>query len=80
MATKLGAKMISIPAISSGIFGFPKPFCGYIMLDTVAQFLNAEATTLEEVRLTNFDTLTVKIFIECFDDMFPAMYRASSYH
>lgn len=35
LANKLGSKSISIPAISSGIFGFPKPFCGYIMLDTV---------------------------------------------
>lgn len=79
-ATKLGAKMISIPAISSGIFGFPKPFCGYIMLDTVAQYLNSENTSLQEVRLTNFDMPTVKIFCECFDDMFPSLYRARSYY
>jgi len=31
-------KSLSIPAISSGIFGFPKPLCAEIMFNCVEKF------------------------------------------
>ena len=45
IAEELKAKIISIPAISSGIFGFPKPYCAYIMLDTAANYFNDHKNT-----------------------------------
>lgn len=69
IAEELNAKSISIPAISSGIFGFPKPYCAYLMLDVAATYLheNKGATSIEEIRLTNFDQPTVIIFENAFD-------------
>ena len=58
-------KSISIPAISSGIFGFPKEECAKIMIDTSFEVVESgEAEYLEEIRLTNFDQPTVGIFKE----------------
>lgn len=48
-ATENGLKSIAFPAVSTGIFGFPKERCARIMLDTVQQFLEHETTTLEVV-------------------------------
>ena len=63
LATKLECKTIAIPAISSGIYGFPKPLCAKTFFDAIEEFLvQFEITTLEDVRLTNFDTETTDIF------------------
>lgn len=61
---KLALRSVAIPAISSGIFGFPKPLCAQIMLDVCTQFLrNAPATAvLRDIKLCNFDEETVAIF------------------
>ncbi len=54
---------ISLPAISSGIFGFPKQECATVMLSAIEAFLQAHAdTTLREVRLCNLDEETSDIF------------------
>ncbi len=64
IATEKGLKSISIPAISSGIFGFPKPRATKIIFDTVVDFLKNEETTLQEVRLTNIDEYTSNLFVK----------------
>ncbi len=48
-ATSNGLKSIAFPAISTGIFGFPKDRCAAIMLDTVTRYLENEETSLSEV-------------------------------
>lgn len=40
---------IAFPAISTGIFGFPKDRCAEIMLRTVSDFLEKETSSLQEV-------------------------------
>jgi O-acetyl-ADP-ribose deacetylase len=40
---------IAFPAISTGIFGFPKDRCARIMLSTVRDYLSKETTTLERI-------------------------------
>ncbi len=58
---------IALPAISSGIFGFPKPLCAQIMVSAGntyrIQFEEAlkfckeyPDSTLKEIRFTNFDS------------------------
>ncbi len=64
LATQKGLKSISIPAISSGIFGFPKPRATKIIFETVVDFLRNEETTLDEVRLTNIDRYTSDLFVK----------------
>jgi O-acetyl-ADP-ribose deacetylase (regulator of RNase III) len=56
---------ISIPAISSGIFGFPKDRCARLMLEAVEQFwTDHPETSVREINLCNFDDLTVSIFLK----------------
>ena len=63
-----GASSVAIPAISSGIFGFPKRLCAKVLFDTVEEFatLRKDEPTqreyIKEVRFTNFDKETVDIF------------------
>ncbi|HYA43376.1 MAG TPA: macro domain-containing protein [Syntrophobacteraceae bacterium] len=48
-ATEKGIKSIAFPAISTGIFGFPKDRCARIMLKTISEFLASRKTSLESV-------------------------------
>jgi O-acetyl-ADP-ribose deacetylase (regulator of RNase III) len=50
-ATEKGMKSIAFPAISTGIFGFPKDRCAQIMLTTISEFLESQETSLERVIL-----------------------------
>jgi len=50
-ATEKGMKSIAFPAISTGIFGFPKDRCAQIMLKTIADYLESRQTSLENVTL-----------------------------
>ena len=61
-ATELKITSIAIPAISSGIFGFPKERNADIVLTTVKEFLEKEETSLKEVRLCNIDIFTTEIY------------------
>ena len=66
-AVELQCKSVAIPAISSGIFGYPKELCAEDMFSTVEQFVREydakhESISLRVVRFTNFDTPTTSIF------------------
>ena len=50
-ATEKGMRSIAFPAISTGIFGFPKDRCADIMLQTIRSYLETEETSLDEVVL-----------------------------
>ncbi len=54
---------ISMPGISSGIFGFPKDRCARIMVETVRQYLAEHPnTSLREIHFCNIDSLTAELF------------------
>ena len=56
-------KTISFPAISSGIFGFPKDRCAQILLQGALDFYQKHpATPITEIRFCIIDQLTVDIF------------------
>jgi len=64
-------KTLSIPAISSGIYGFPKQDCARIMIESVFKWaLTGKTGKLREVRLCNFDDPTVKVFKDHFLTVF----------
>ena len=69
-ATELKLKSISIPAISSGIFGFPKELCAEVFANEIEDFLKNNQSTLELIRLTNIDEYTSKIFKEVLEEKF----------
>lgn len=64
-ADEMRLSSIALPAISSGIFGFPKPLCAQIMFEVAIAFAKerGSSTTLREIRFTNFDEATVNIFV-----------------
>ena len=54
---------ISFPAISSGIFGFPKDRCASIILSTIREYLQQHPeSSLNEVRICLFDESTLQAF------------------
>ena len=63
-ARKLGVRSVAMPAISSGIFGFPKPRCADIILETIRMFAHESERTIELVRCVNIDRETSGIFAE----------------
>jgi len=70
-ANELKLESISIPAISTGIFKFPKPLCAEIMFNTTLNFISTVPnSTLKEIRFTNFDEDTVNIFKNQFQKLF----------
>lgn len=62
-AEELGMCSVAMPAISSGIFGFPKDLCAEISLRTAVLFFRQSPTSsLVLIRFTNIDVTTVFIF------------------
>jgi O-acetyl-ADP-ribose deacetylase (regulator of RNase III) len=61
-ATEKGCKSIAFPAISTGIFGFPKDRCASIMLKTAQEFLKQQETSLEEVVFCLYSKEDLEIF------------------
>ena len=73
MANKLGCKSIAVPAISSGIFGFPKMICAQIFFCAIKDFVVSRQENeinktifLQKIRLTNFDEETYDIMLREF--------------
>ena len=59
LSSEKGYTSISIPAISSGIFGFPKDRCADILLDESINFLTNNNTTLQLVEFCIIDDDTL---------------------
>ncbi len=67
LAAQKTLKSISIPAISSGIFGFPKDRCAKILVGESADFLKTQKTSLEIVEFCVFDDNTMEHFKKEFE-------------
>lgn len=63
LAEKHGIKSMAFPAISTGIFGFPKDRCAKIMLRTTVDYLKA-GSSIERVIFCLYDDETYQIFAE----------------
>jgi putative ATPase len=62
---------IAFPAISTGIFGFPKARAAKIILQEFMDYFGeSPGTSLELVRLTLFDDESVAVFLETADSVF----------
>jgi O-acetyl-ADP-ribose deacetylase (regulator of RNase III) len=59
LASENSYKSISIPAISSGIFGFPKDRCANILLDESIKFLQNNNTSLQTIEFCIIDYETL---------------------
>jgi O-acetyl-ADP-ribose deacetylase len=64
LKTADGMKLSSVamPAISAGIFGFPKDRCARIMTEEIAAFARQGETTVEEIDLYLIDADIIEFF------------------
>ena len=62
LANEKGLASITFPAISTGIFGFPKDRCARIMLTTVSETLKKEDTSLKEAVFCLWGEETLQVF------------------
>jgi O-acetyl-ADP-ribose deacetylase (regulator of RNase III) len=70
LANEKGLTSITFPAISTGIFGFPKDRCARIMLTTVAETLKQEDTSLKEVVFCLWGEETLQVFRSEAEELF----------
>lgn len=67
-AAALGLESIALPAISTGVFGFPKERAAGILFAEIERYFAEYAdSTLKLVRLTLFDAPTVDAFLKVWD-------------
>ena len=75
-ANQLKLESVALPAISSGIFGFPKHLCAKILFNTIQEYFEtrlllpkkaSKVATVKDIRFVNLDQETVDIFVEEFD-------------
>lgn len=61
-AAELQLQSIALPAISSGIFGFPKERCAALIVAAVERFCSEQPqSSLRTIKLTNIDDETVTV-------------------
>ncbi|XP_072024930.1 protein mono-ADP-ribosyltransferase PARP14-like [Amphiura filiformis] len=62
---------ISIPAISSGIYGFPSHLCAKTMVEASMEFCKKnKSCSLKEIRFTNIDDRACNAFLTYFQEAF----------
>jgi len=65
LAEEYGLQSVSLPGISSGIFGFPKPLCAQVITRAVCEwFANHPQSAVQEVNACNIDARTANLFAE----------------
>jgi len=70
LASEKGLKSISMPAISSGIFGFPKDRCAEILVKEALNYLKENPeSSLELIEFCVYDDLTMGYFKKEFDKL-----------
>ncbi|MDH5769532.1 MAG: macro domain-containing protein [Nitrospirota bacterium] len=68
LASEKGLKSISLPGISSGIFGFPKDRCAEILVREALNYIKEnQKSSLELIEFCVYDDLTTEYFKKEFD-------------
>jgi O-acetyl-ADP-ribose deacetylase (regulator of RNase III) len=69
VADELNCSSIGVPAISTGIFGFPKERAAKIIFPTIEKFfVDNPSSGLKIVKLVLFDQSTVDVFVKSWHD------------
>lgn len=68
LADQLGLESLAFPAISTGIYGFPKERAAEIFFATLKNFFeNRKTGSLRHIRLVLYDTSTLRAFQSAFE-------------
>ena len=68
VADELGVGSIAMPAISTGIFGFPKMRAGALIFQAIDKFIRQNPdTSINLIKLVLYDDSTVKAFMDAWD-------------
>jgi putative ATPase len=71
LANQHGVVSISMPGISSGIFGGPKNICAQVIMEATVAYLQQEPpSSLQELRFCNIDEPTVTAFVTAAQQLF----------
>lgn len=68
VADELKCSSIALPAISTGIFGFPKERAAEIIFSSIEDYFKNNRSQLNIVKLTLYDQPTVAAFLKCWHD------------
>lgn len=69
VADELKCSSIALPAISTGIFGFPKERAARIIFSSIEKyFIDNASSTVKTVKLVLFDQPSVDVFIKTWQD------------
>jgi O-acetyl-ADP-ribose deacetylase (regulator of RNase III) len=60
VADQIGAKRVAFPAISTGVYGYPRALAADVAVDT----LRATPTGVEVIRLVAFDDETYRLYLD----------------
>jgi putative ATPase len=67
VADELKCSRLAMPAISTGIFGFPKERAAKIILAAIESYFEENSSNIEVLKLVLFDQPTVDVFIKQWD-------------
>ncbi len=71
VAEELGCQSMALPAISTGIFGFPKERAARILFDTMVSFFEEHPSSLKLVRIVLWDRESVEVFLQVWRQQWP---------
>ena len=63
-------RSIAMPAIATGLAGFPRDLCAHIFFKVVEDFsfdFSPENVSIRIIRFTNYETMTLNFFINAFE-------------
>ena len=66
IATEHRLVSLAFPAISTGIYGYPKEEAAKVVKETVIDFIRTQATTLKEIRFVLFSPYDFQIYDRVF--------------
>jgi O-acetyl-ADP-ribose deacetylase (regulator of RNase III) len=72
VADELKCSSIAMPAISTGIFGFPKERAAEIIFSAIEDYFESNPSNIKVVKLTMFDQPTVDVFVKSWHDKWGA--------
>jgi O-acetyl-ADP-ribose deacetylase len=66
VADELNCSSLAMPAISTGIFGFPKDRAAKIIFSVIEEYWGNSSSSLKIIKLVLFDQPTVDVFLKSF--------------